>query len=657
MKVLYWNSRGIGNHKTRLVFKKLCSENKPDVVFISEPMVLSNKINPLFWSGLNLKLFTVNDRGNLLPNIWGLCQVGLNPTIIYNTSQGLQLCYECRGASLPNRLACDDFKMFSELGNLHHIRTRGVEFTWSNRRIGVAHTEKRLDRAIYNDSWLSAWHHTSCFTLPRSASDHHPLMLCSSHGSNILHSHFRFHKMWLQHQGLRSVVEAHWSNTVVGCPMYVLSNKLKGLKTIFKSRNKEVFDNIHLRVKNALTSFELIQQKLSAEGQTDLLLAQEEQAQKDLLVASNSEEEFWKEKSRLNWKISDDRNTSYFHNISKIRFATKSMSMLRKEDTTLLDQHAIEEHVLDYFTNLYASKNETLPSSLISQVIPQLVFDDGNIMLSSIPLNEEIISVVFAMNGEGAPGPDGLALIAPKIISNQQRSFIKDRHIQDCICIASEAINLLDHKTFGGNLALKLDIKKAFDTIDWRFLLDTLKAFGFSNSFINWVGVILNSAKLSISVNGHLVGFFSCKIGVRQGDPLSPLLFCLAEDVISRGLTKLLESGKISSISGPRIITPSHVLYADDILIFCRGIKRELSAIKDLFIDYAKISGQCLNLSKCKFYSTQANAKKITNLTNWLGFGAGQLPFNYLGVPLFKGKPKSIHLQPIADRIVNKLAN
>ncbi|XP_019427157.1 PREDICTED: uncharacterized protein LOC109335477 [Lupinus angustifolius] len=720
----------MGNHKTRLVFKKLCSENKPEVVFISEPMVLSNKINPLFWSGLNLKLFSVNDRGSLLPNIWGLCQVGVNPTIISNTSQQVSISLvldnqpvficvvyahtqylmrrslwfdilslisanngpwccigdfnsvlganECRGASLPNRVACEDFKMFSEIGNLHHIMTRGAEFTWSNRRRRVAHTEKRLDRAICNDNWLSSWHHTSCFTLPRSSSDHHPLMLCSSQGSNIVHSPFKFHKMWIQHQGLRRVVETHWSSIVVGCPMYVLSKKLKGLKAILKIWNKEVFGNIHFRVKNALDLVELIQQKLSTEGQSDLLLAQEEQAQKDLLVALNSEEEFWKEKSRLNWQISGDRNTSYFHKIAKIRAC------------------------VDYFTNLYASENEIHPSSLISQVIPQLVSEDDNNMLSSIPLNDEIRNAVFAMNGEGAPGLDGfggcffqefwdiighdfsgadkienfrpialanfqfkiitkvladrLALIAPKITSSQQRGFIKDRHIQDCICIASEATNLLDHKTFGGNLAIKLDVKKTFDTIDWRFLMDTLKAFGFSNSFINWVGVILNSAKLSISVNGQSVGFFSCKRGVRQGDHLSPLLFCLVEDVISRGLTNLLERGRISSISGPRIVTPSHVLYADDILIFCRGIKRELAAIKDLFTDYAKISSQCLILGKCKFYSTQANARKISNLTNWLGFGAGQLPFNYLGVPLFRGKPKAIHLQPISDRIVNKLA-
>ncbi|XP_019465329.1 PREDICTED: uncharacterized protein LOC109363519 [Lupinus angustifolius] len=343
----------------------------------------------------------------------------------------------------------------------------------------------------------------------------------------------------------------------------------------------------------------------------------------------------------------------------------------------------LSDHVLDYFHNLYASQNTIQHSDLIRNVIPMLVTVDDNSMLASIPLNEEIKAAVFALNGEGASGPDGfggcffqefweiigkdvcnsvlqffkqswilpnlnsnnvvlipkfpgadriedlrpialanfqfkiiskvladrLAIIAPKIISTNQRGFIKGRHIHDCISLASEAVNLMDHKVYGGNLAIKLDVKKAFDTIDWKFLLDTLGAFGFHTTFINWIRVILNSTKLSISVNGQAVGFFSCKRGVRQGDPLSPLLFCLAEDVLSRGITKLYEQGIISSISGPRINTPTHVLYADDILIFCKGIKKQSMALKALFIDYANVSG----------------------------------------------KPKAIHLQSIADRIGSKL--
>ncbi|XP_019455064.1 PREDICTED: uncharacterized protein LOC109356183 [Lupinus angustifolius] len=148
---------------------------------------------------------------------------------------------------------------------------------------------------------------------------------------------------------------------------------------------------------------------------------------------------------------------------------------------------------------------------------------------------------------------------------------MKGRQIHDCISLASEVVNLLDHRVYGVNLAIKLDVKKAFDTIDWKFLLDTLGAFGFHATFINWIRIILRSAKLSISVNGQVVG-------------------------------------------------------------------------------------QCLNRNKCKFYSSQASARKLSNIKNWLGFDVSQLPFTYLGVHLFKGKPKAIHLQYIADKIVNKLS-
>lgn len=80
---------------------------------------------------------------------------------------------------------------------------------------------------------------------------------------------------------------------------------------------------------------------------------------------------------------------------------------------------------------------------------------------------------------------DRLSIIAPKIVSPQQRGYIKGRQISECVCITSEAINMLDNKSFGGNLALKFDIKKAFDTLDWEFQLKVLSTFGFHSDFCN----------------------------------------------------------------------------------------------------------------------------------------------------------------------------
>lgn len=85
----------------------------------------------------------------------------------------------------------------------------------------------------------------------------------------------------------------------------------------------------------------------------------------------------------------------------------------------------------------------------------------------------------------------------------------------------------------------------------------------------SWINTILNSATLSINVNGKLNGFFKCKTDVTQRDPLSTLLFCIAEDVLSRNISRLVEQGKIELIKGTiHFQIPSHSLYADDIMIF-----------------------------------------------------------------------------------------
>jgi hypothetical protein len=78
---------------------------------------------------------------------------------------------------------------------------------------------------------------------------------------------------------------------------------------------------------------------------------------------------------------------------------------------------------------------------------------------------------------------DRLASIMPTLISEEQKGFIHGRNIKECLCIASEAANLLHNKTIGGNLALKIDITKAFDTFEWSFLLKVLKSFGFNEVF------------------------------------------------------------------------------------------------------------------------------------------------------------------------------
>lgn len=186
-----------------------------------------------------------------------------------------------------------------------------------------------------------------------------------------------------------------------------------------------------------------------------------------------------------------------------------------------------------------------------------------------------------------------LALIMPKIILPNQVGFIRSRHIHDCTTMVSESVNMLDRKAYVGNIGLKLYIHKAFDTLNWEFLLRVLHFFGFHSIFIKWISVILNSAKLSAIINGSLHGFFNCGKGVRQGDPLSPLLFCIAEEVLSRGILDLHSKGLLKPISAPRGCSPpSHTMYTDDVFLFCRGDLNSLKNLASFLDDYEAASGK-----------------------------------------------------------------
>lgn len=81
---------------------------------------------------------------------------------------------------------------------------------------------------------------------------------------------------------------------------------------------------------------------------------------------------------------------------------------------------------------------------------------------------------------------DRFSLITMRIISLEQRGFIRDRNISECVILASE-INVIDKRHFDGNVALKVDIKKAFDTLDWNFLIAVLQQFGFASVFTDWI--------------------------------------------------------------------------------------------------------------------------------------------------------------------------
>jgi hypothetical protein len=186
--------------------------------------------------------------------------------------------------------------------------------------------------------------------------------------------------------------------------MYILNSKLKKLKDKLKVWNREVFGNVHQYVKEAEQHLQNIQNQIQSSGHTDQLMQLEKIAQNDLGKALDRQEMFWHEKSRVNWHLQGDRNTSYFHRIAKIKNTSKLISSLKNGTDVINEPSQIAEHVVNHFQNLFCTNSFVQDQILVEEVIPKLVDDNMNTIL---PSKGEIKHAVFDLNKDGAPGPDG----------------------------------------------------------------------------------------------------------------------------------------------------------------------------------------------------------------------------------------------------------
>jgi len=201
---------------------------------------------------------------------------------------------------------------------------------------------------------------------------------------------------------------------VVGCPMFILNQKLKNLKHKLKFWNKNVFGNINTLVKEAEQKLISIQTDIDINGASEALLENQKSAQIDFEKAINKEEEFWKEKSNSNWHSNGDRNTRYFHRLAKIKQTSKLKNSINDGENVLTEPDQISSHITNHFQNIFSSNfvgQDLQVEELIDGVIPNLISEDTNHMLTMLPSPDEIFNVVNSLKKDSAPGPDGFGAI------------------------------------------------------------------------------------------------------------------------------------------------------------------------------------------------------------------------------------------------------
>ena len=226
--------------------------------------------------------------------------------------------------------------------------------------------------------------------------------------------------------------------------------------------------------------------------------------------------------------------------------------------------------------------------------------------------------------------------VVGQVISPVQSAFIEGRQILDAVLIANEAMDTIIRRKESG-IVCKLDIEKAYDHLSWEFLFQVLERMGFGKRWVSWVKWCVSTASFSILVNGSPTGFSQNSRSLRQGDPLSPYLFVIGMEALSRLLNRAIDGNylsgsKIAEMDGIGTFI-SHLLYADDTLLFCGANKDQLKFLSWILMWFEALSGLRINLNKSEILPV-GSVDNVQELAAELGCGIGSLPSSYLSLPL-----------------------
>lgn len=235
------------------------------------------------------------------------------------------------------------------------------------------------------------------------------------------------------------------------------------------------------------------------------------------------------------------------------------------------------------------------------------------------------------------------------------------RSITDNVVVAFEIIHHMRGNKRGqeGEVALKLDISKAYDRVNWVYLKHRMQALGFCSKWINWIMRCVTTVSYDVCFNGMSVGPINLNRGLRQGDPLSPYLFLFCVE----GLSNLMDNAATDNQIHGCCVSPgapeiTHLLFADDSFFFFKATREEAIVVKNILITYADSSGQSVNYSKSGvFFSSNVRRDKQLEISDILGVYGDISTSNYLGLPSLIGRSKKSFFGFLKERVSRRIDN
>lgn len=249
-----------------------------------------------------------------------------------------------------------------------------------------------------------------------------------------------------------------------------------------------------------------------------------------------------------------------------------------------------------------------------------------------------------------------LTKVTDEVIDATQTAFIPGRYILEGVVIIHETIHELQ-KTRRPRIILKLDFAKAYDKVQWHFLEEVLVKKNFPHRWIGWIKQVVEGGRVGINLNGTPGEYFRTYKGLRQGDPLSPLLFNIVTDALGTMLKNARDRGHIKGVI-PHLVEGglTHLQYADDTVIMMDRDDDSITNTKLLLYCFEMMPGLQINYDKSEVFvigTTQADQIEVAKIFNCK---VGTFPMTYIGIPISSEPVRLTDLMFVRVKIRKRLS-
>ncbi|KAE8798604.1 hypothetical protein D1007_26086 [Hordeum vulgare] len=471
---------------------------------------------------------------------------------------------------------------------LCEIASVGARFTSTNKQDGPIRS--MLDRVFVSPQWERLFPLCSLKAVTRIGSDHTSLMLSSVNDAPPLTCRFHFESFWLSQSGFIEMFMRGWGANLDAEPRARKGALLHQIKAL-----DAIADGPGLSPGERSTRYSL---------------------EASHIEIFKGEELFWKRRGDQNWLLKGDANTIYFHAIVNGRGRKCAIPYLWDDDSLLEHPDEISSHIYSFYKALFTAEPRggvSLSEDLCPPEARVSHFENAELTL---PFTlEEVCLAISSVKANSAPSPNGfpvsffqkfwevcatrLSHVVSRLAHPLKSAFLKGQRIHDEILALHEIVHEVashGHK----DVFLKLDFQKAYDYLNWSFLRLVMQHRGFDERWCSWIMQMVMSGNTAININGDIEPYFRSSRGMKQGYPISSLLFNLAVDALAGILDKARQAGNLKGavshlIPGGGV---THLQYADDTMIMVEGSALDIVNRKFLLMCFEAMSGLKIKFDK-----------------------------------------------------------